>query len=126
MGLALKSVLNNKQQEQWFTDCMETLTKSASQEGFFKASQEIAPMIDDLKPESEIQVLFPYGKYTCTVGDLKETVNQVIETRERNQAHYDAIEKANTVLSTLETFKLDGIKPDNKRGAPKKERKIIQ
>ena len=124
--MSLQSKLNNKVQESWFSDCIETLTKSASQEGFFKASQEIAPMIDDIPDEQVIEITFPYGKSTCTVGQLKATVSQVIETRNRNQEHYDAIQKANTILSTLETFKLDGMKPDNKRGAPKKERKIIQ
>ena len=81
-------------------------------------------MIADIADAQVIEITFPYGKSTCTVGQLKATVSQVIETRSRNQEHYDAIEKANTILSTLETFKLDGMKPDNKRGAPKKERKL--
>ena len=88
--MSLQSKLNNKVQESWFSDCIETLTKSASQEGFFKASQEIAPMIDDIPDEQVIEITFPYGKSTCTVGQLKATVSQVIETRNRNQEHYDA------------------------------------
>ena len=120
------SRLNKKLQEDWFSDCIETLTKNASQEGFYLASKEIAPLIEDFEDKTSIEIDFPYGTSRTTVGELKETVNKVLATREENQIHYDAIQKANTILSTLETFVCDGQKPDNKRGAPKKERKIIQ
>ena len=120
----LVSRLNNKVQEKWFSDCIENLTKSANQEGFYKASQEIAPMIEDLKDDIKIEIDFPYGTSSTTVGQLKKNVNHVLEVRQANQEHYSAIEKANTILALLETFSLDGVKPDNKRGAPKKERKL--
>ena len=100
---------------------LDDLTKGAHLESFYKASSELAPLLANCKPETIFQVEYPFGVYKSTAKDISETVIQVIETRERNQEHYDAITKANLILSTLDCFTLDGIKPESKRGKPKQE-----
>ena len=100
---------------------LEDLTKGAQLESFFKASSELQPLFANCKPNTKFEVELPYGIYSSTVEDIAELVNEVVETRKANQIHYDAIDKANTILSTKSCFKLNGEKPSNKRGAPKQE-----
>ena len=103
---------------------LEELTKGAHLEGFYKASKELAPLLENAKPETKFEIELPYGIYSSTVEDIAELVNEVLETRASNQVHYDAIAYANLILSTKSAFKLDGIKPESKRGKPKQELKF--
>jgi len=103
---------------------LEELTKGAHLEGFYKASKELAPLLENAKPDTKFEIELPYGIYSSTVEDIAELVNEVLETRASNQVHYDAIANANLILSTKSAFKLDGIKPESKRGKPKQELKF--
>ena len=100
---------------------LEDLTKGAQLESFFKASSELQPLFANCKPNTKFEVELPFGIYSSTVEDIAELVNEVVETRKANQIHYDAIDKADTILSTKSCFVLDGEKPENKRGKPKSE-----
>ena len=103
---------------------LEELTKGAHLEGFYKASKELAPLLENAKPETKFEIDMPYGTYIGTVKEIDALVSEVLETRASNQVHYDAIANANLILSTKSAFKLDGVKPESKRGKPKQELKF--
>ena len=103
---------------------MEDLTKGCHLESFYKASSELQPLLENAKADTTFEVELPFGIYHATVESIAEVVNEVINTRTDNQKHYDAIEKANTILSTLSCFELNGQKPESKRGKPKSELKF--
>ena len=98
---------------------LEELTKGAHLGGFYKASKELAPLLGNAKPATKFEIEMPYGIYTGTVAEIDALVTEVLETRASNQVHYDAIEKANLILSTKAAFQLKGTKPESKRGKPK-------
>ena len=98
---------------------LEELTKGAQLEGFYKASKELAPLLENAKPETKFEIEMPYGIYTGTVKEIDALVTEVLETRASNQVHYDAIANANLILSTKTAFQLQGTKPESKRGKPK-------
>ena len=100
---------------------LEDLTKGAQLESFFKASSELQPLFANCKPNTKFEVELPYGIYESTVEDIDKLVNEVIATRKANQEHYEAIRIADVLLSTKSCFKLDGEKPESKRGKPKQE-----
>ena len=100
---------------------LEDLTKGAQLESFFKASSELQPLFGNCKPNTKFEVELPYGIYSSTVEDIAELVNDVIATRKANSEHYEAIRIADVLLSTKSCFKLEGEKPESKRGKPKQE-----
>ena len=100
---------------------LEDLTKGAQLESFFKASSELQPLFANCKAGTKFEVELPFGIYSSTVEDIAELVNEVIATRKANSEHYEAIRIADVLLSTKSCFKLEGEKPESKRGKPKQE-----
>ena len=100
---------------------LEDLTKGAQLESFFKASSELQPLFGNCKAGTKFEVELPFGIYSSTVEDIAELVNEVIATRKANAEHYEAIRIADVLLSTKSCFKLEGEKPESKRGKPKQE-----
>ena len=100
---------------------LEDLTKGAQLESFYKASSELQPLFANCKAGTKFEVELPFGVYSSTVEDIAKLVDEVVATRKQNAEHYEAIRIADVLLSTKSCFKLDGNKPESKRGKPKQE-----
>ena len=114
-----KLTINGKSNtDKWTIEQFSKLLETAEKNAFYIASNQLLPHMANCPNEAIIKFVAPYGTYSCKWNELKETMSSVILSKNENKSHYEAIDKAETILSTLKAFTLDGKKPKSKKGKP--------
>ncbi|HUV84572.1 MAG TPA: hypothetical protein VMV86_02635 [Methanosarcinales archaeon] len=108
----------------WTKTQFSKLLETAEKKSFYQACNDLLPHMTACPENAVIKFKAPYGSYTCNWSELKSTINQVILSYNANKVHYESIENAEKILSTLKAFTLDGKKPASKKGKPKAERSV--